>query len=66
MFLYFGQFEYHSILCCITVFDALRQCICKQETKYSQTCVMTTHGTQNFWPLLTGGRCSEVALCYEN
>jgi len=25
-----------------------------------------TLGTQNLWPLLTGGRCSEVALCYKN
>jgi len=23
-------------------------------------------GTQYLWPLLTAGRCSEVALCYEN
>jgi hypothetical protein len=23
-------------------------------------------GTQNLWPLLTGGCCSEVALHYEN
>ena len=25
----------------------------------------TTLGTLNFWSLLTGGRCSEVALCYK-
>jgi acyl-coenzyme A synthetase/AMP-(fatty) acid ligase len=25
-------------------------------------CIMTTLGTQNLWPLLSGGRCSEVAL----
>ncbi len=29
-------------------------------------CITTTLGTQNLWLLLTGGRCSEVALCYEN
>ncbi len=23
-------------------------------------------GTQNLWPLLTGGHCSEAALYYEN
>jgi len=32
----------------------------------SNLCVTTTLGSQNLWPLLTGGRCSEVALCYEN
>ena len=25
----------------------------------------TTLGTLNLWPVLTGGRCSEVALCYK-
>jgi hypothetical protein len=25
----------------------------------------TTLQTQNMWPLLTGGRCSEVSLCYK-
>jgi len=29
-------------------------------------CITTTLGTQNLWLLLTGGRCSEFALCYEN
>jgi hypothetical protein len=29
-------------------------------------CTMITLGTQNLWPLLTGGRCSEVVLCYKN
>jgi hypothetical protein len=29
-------------------------------------CITTTLGTQNLWPLLTGCRCSEVALSYEN
>jgi hypothetical protein len=28
--------------------------------------ITTTLGTQNLWPLLTGGRCSEVALRNEN
>jgi hypothetical protein len=32
----------------------------------SNLCITTTLGTKNLWPLLTGGRCSEVALCYEN
>ncbi len=32
----------------------------------SNLCIATTLGTQNLWPLLTGGRCSEVALLYEN
>ncbi len=27
---------------------------------------MTTLGTQNLWTLLTGGCCSEVALCYKD
>jgi len=27
---------------------------------------MTILGTQNLWLLLTGGRCSEVALRYKN
>jgi len=35
-------------------------------SKQSNLCVMTNLGTQNLWSLLTGGRCSEVALCYEN
>ncbi len=26
----------------------------------------TTLETQSLWPLLTNGRCSEVALCYKN
>jgi hypothetical protein len=26
----------------------------------------TTLVNQEWWPLLTSGRCSEVALCYEN
>jgi len=32
----------------------------------SNLCITTTLGSQNLWPLLTGGRCTEVALCYEN
>ena len=32
----------------------------------SNLCATTTLGTPNLWPLLTGGRCSEVALCYKN
>jgi hypothetical protein len=32
----------------------------------SNLCTTTTLGTQNLWPLLTVGRCSEVALCYKN
>jgi len=31
----------------------------------SNLCTATTLGTQNLWPLLTGGRCSEVTLCYK-
>ncbi len=31
----------------------------------SNLCTTTTLGTQNLWLLLTGGRCSEVALCYQ-
>jgi hypothetical protein len=31
----------------------------------SNLCVTTTLGIQNLWSLLTGCRCSEVALCYE-
>jgi len=27
---------------------------------------MTTLWTPNFWPLLTGGRFSEIALLYQN
>jgi hypothetical protein len=26
----------------------------------------TTLGTPNLWPLLTGGRCSVVGLCYKD
>ena len=29
----------------------------------SNLCTTTTLGTQNLWPLLTGGRCLEVILC---
>jgi len=29
-------------------------------------CTTTTLRTQNLWPLLAGGRCSEVALCNNN
>ena len=32
----------------------------------SNLCTTTTPGTQNVWPLLTGGRCSEVGLYYKN
>ncbi len=32
----------------------------------SNLCATTTPGIQNLWPLLTGGRCLEVALCYED
>jgi len=32
----------------------------------SNLCITTTLGTQNLLPLLTGGRCLEVALRYEN
>jgi len=33
---------------------------------YHNTVKTTTIlGTQNLWPLLTGGRCSEVTLCYK-
>ncbi len=32
----------------------------------SNLCITTTLGTQNVWPLLTGGRCSEVAFYFEN
>ena len=32
----------------------------------SNLCPTTTHGTQNLWPLLTHGRCSEATLCYKN
>jgi hypothetical protein len=32
----------------------------------SNLCITTNLGTPNLWPLLTGGCCSEVALCYEN
>jgi hypothetical protein len=31
----------------------------------SNLCTTTITGTQNLWPLLTRGRCYEVALCYE-
>jgi len=31
----------------------------------SNLCTTTTLGTQKQWPLLTGGRCSEVCLCYK-
>jgi hypothetical protein len=27
---------------------------------------MTTLATQYLWPLLTGGRCSEVSSCYKD
>ena len=37
---------------------------CVQVKKYKKNlCTTTTPGTLNFWPLLTGGRCSVVALC---
>jgi len=34
----------------------------------SNLCTSTTFGfgTKNLWPLLTGGCCSDVALCYKN
>ncbi len=32
----------------------------------SNLCITTTLGTQNLWPLLTGGRYSELVLCYKN
>ena len=32
----------------------------------SNLCTTTTLGTLNLRPLLKGGRCLEVALCYEN
>ncbi len=32
----------------------------------SNLCPTTTLGTQNLWPMLTGGRCSEVASFYKN
>jgi hypothetical protein len=32
----------------------------------SNLCTTTTLGATNVWPLLTGGRCSEVVLCYED
>jgi hypothetical protein len=32
----------------------------------SNLCTTTTLGTNNLWPFLTGGRCSEVASCYKN
>jgi hypothetical protein len=32
----------------------------------SNLCTTTTLGTPNLWPLLTGGRCSEVAFCYKD
>ena len=38
----------------------------KQPKVQANLCTTTTLGTLNLWPLLTGGRCSEVALCYEN
>jgi len=28
--------------------------------------ITLTYETENFWSLLRGGCCSEVALCYEN
>jgi hypothetical protein len=36
-----------------------------QITNYNiQTATTATFGILNLWPLLTGGRCSEVGLCY--
>ena len=32
----------------------------------SDLCTTTNLGIPNLWPLLTGGRCSEVALSYKN
>ncbi len=34
------------------------------ENACSQTCLQRL-GAPNLWPLLTGGRCSEVNLCHE-
>jgi len=31
----------------------------------SNLCTTATLGTQKLWSLLTGGRCSEVNLCYK-
>jgi len=31
----------------------------------SNLCTAATLGTQKLWPLLTGGRYSEVPLCYK-
>ncbi len=31
----------------------------------SNLCTTSTLGTQKLWPLLTGGRSSEVPLCYK-
>jgi hypothetical protein len=38
----------------------------KQSKVQSNLCTTITPGTRNFWPLLTGGRYSEVTLCYKN
>ena len=57
---------------CYFDFDESTLCVCVQiKMKYctvmvqSNLCTTTTLGTLNLWPLLTGGRCSEVALCYK-
>ena len=36
----------------------------QQKCIQSNLCTTTTLGTPKLWPLLTGGLCSEVPLCY--
>jgi len=41
-------------------------CVCVWKNIQSNLCTTTTLWAPKKWPLLTGGCCAEVALCYTN
>ncbi len=49
-------------------FNIFNNCTNTLQTKNIQSnlCTTTTIRTPNLWPLLNGGRCLEVGLCYED
>jgi len=59
-----------ELIACVVNFTNILRAAFLPNTKHkmqiqSNLCIMTTLGILNLWPLLTGGRCSEVALCYK-
>ncbi len=65
-----SAYEFVNLTCSIGFPSSLSQVICQVEIRYilyvqPNLCATTTLETPNFWPLLTGGRCSEVDLCYK-